>query len=85
MELNLTDSARNHILLFSKSGQKDILRKIEKLLEELKKNPYSGTGKPEALKYELSGKWSRRINKEHRLVYSIQGDIVFIESLKGHY
>lgn len=85
MELNPTDSAKEHITFFLRSGQKDILKKIKKLLEELKQNPYSGTGKPEQLKYDLSGKWSCRVNKEHRLVYSIHGNIVIIESLKGHY
>ncbi len=85
MEVNLTDSAKEDIRFFSRSGQKDILKKIEKLLEELKQNPYSGTGKPEQLRYELSGKWSRRIYKEHRMIYVVQGDVVFVESLKGHY
>nr|WP_240471877.1 Txe/YoeB family addiction module toxin [Flavobacterium aquatile] len=55
----------------------------------MKKHPYSGIGKPEALKYELSGKWSRRINSEHRIVYQVINeniiDILEILTLKGHY
>ncbi|MBY0244003.1 MAG: Txe/YoeB family addiction module toxin [Sphingobacteriaceae bacterium] len=66
-------------------GNKTILTKIFVLLDEIYENPFSGTGKPEALKYHLSGAWSRRINKEHRMVYSVQDDVVTILSLKGHY
>jgi toxin YoeB len=52
---------------------------------KLTNDPYRGIGQPEQLKYGLSGAWSRRINQEHRLVYEIEGDIVYILSLKGHY
>ena len=55
------------------------------LLEEITENPYSGTGKPEALKYDLTGKWSRRINQEHRLVYEVSELIIKIHSAKGRY
>jgi toxin YoeB len=47
--------------------------------------PFTGTGKPELLKHKLSGIWSRRINKEHRLIYEVKDDIVFILSVRGHY
>jgi toxin YoeB len=48
-------------------------------------SPFIGIGKPEALKYQLAGKWSRRIDRENRLVYSVEDDTVFIYSMKGHY
>ena len=48
-------------------------------------NPFAGIGKPEQLKHSLSGSWSRRINAEHRLIYEVIGEIVYIQSLKGHY
>jgi len=67
--LDFTDSAKKDIAFFKKSGNKAILKKLFLLLNEIAEHPYSGTGQPEALKHQLSGCWSRRINKEHRLVY----------------
>ncbi|MDP3244380.1 MAG: Txe/YoeB family addiction module toxin, partial [bacterium] len=58
------------------------LRLTETAIEE---NPFSGTGKPEPLKHNLSGLWSRRINREHRIVYEISENTVFILSVKGHF
>ena len=53
----------------------------------MKKSPFDGIVKPETLKYDLSGKWSRRINEEHRIIYSVnkEANIILILSLKGHY
>jgi toxin YoeB len=55
----------------------------------IQENPFEGIGKPEALKHDLSGSWSRRINQEHRIIYEITRDgvvnILEIQSLKGHY
>ncbi|SEG06117.1 Txe/YoeB family addiction module toxin [Algoriphagus boritolerans] len=70
-----------------KSGNKPLIKKLKKLLEELEEHPETGTGKPERLKNNLSGFWSRRINQEHRLVYSIDGDkvIVTVVSAFSHY
>ena len=65
---------------------KVILNKILKLIEDIKLHPHTGLGKPEALKNNLSGHWSRRITKEHRLVYKIDGDtIVIVASCRFHY
>ena len=75
------DDIRQH----KKSGNKAVINKVILLLEELTQHPFTGTGKPEPLKYNLSGMWSRRINKEHRLVYEVQENTVFILSAKGHY
>jgi toxin YoeB len=55
------------------------------LFNELTDHPFTGTGKPEPLRYDLSGLWSRRINREHRLVYEVEDNIVVVLSAKGHY
>lgn len=70
-----------------KSGDKPTLKKIEKLLNELIKHPTKGTGQPERLKHDLAGLYSRRINKKHRLIYSIKEEIVtvYVLSAWSHY
>ncbi|MGB4960260.1 MAG: Txe/YoeB family addiction module toxin [Saprospiraceae bacterium] len=70
-----------------KSGQKDDIKKLEIILDELKLNPFIGIGRPERLKYHLSGYWSRRINKKDRLIYQIlEGEVVVIVvSALGHH
>ncbi len=85
MELRLTETAKKEISFFLKAGQKDVLKKIERLFAEIEKTPFAGTGKPEALKYNLSGMWSRRINQEHRIIYEVAADVVLIHSVRGHY
>lgn len=64
---------------------KNIVKRINQLIKDIKRNPFDGMGKPEALKGNLSGFWSRRINIEHRIVYAIENDIVITISCKGHY
>ncbi len=59
--------------------------RIIKLIKEVQKDPFSGTGKPEPLKHELSGCWSRRIDKEHRLVYQVKEDKIRILACRYHY
>ncbi|HAK77500.1 toxin YoeB [Runella defluvii] len=59
--------------------------RIIKLLEEIQRNPFEGTGKPEPLKFNLKGCWSRRIDDEHRLVYQVTNDEIIIISCKFHY
>lgn len=59
--------------------------RIMKLVKEVQINPFQGTGKPEPLKHELSGCWSRRIDKEHRLVYEVQEDKIRILACRYHY
>ncbi len=80
-----TLKATEDIEFFRKSGQPKILRKIRQLIEATLQDPFTGIGKPEPLKYDLSGTWSRRINKEHRLVYEVIDDKIFVLSAKGHY
>jgi toxin YoeB len=83
--LQFSQQTDEDLLFHKKSGNKAILKKIVTFLEEIVEHPYSGTGKPEPLKYDFSGKWSRRINKEHRLVYEVVGSFVKVHSAKGHY
>ncbi|MDR1370984.1 MAG: Txe/YoeB family addiction module toxin [Dysgonamonadaceae bacterium] len=72
---------------FKKSGNKPLMKKIQHLLEELESHPETGTGKPEKLKENLSGYWSRRITDEHRIVYAVDNEKKQVEiySLCGHY
>ncbi len=83
--IRFSEQAKEDIRQHKKSGNKSVLNKINLLLEELALHPFTGTGKPEQLKYELAGLWSRRINQEHRLVYEVIDGIVSILSAKGHY
>jgi toxin YoeB len=85
--LKFTKVALADIEKHKKAGDKAVLKKIAKLLEELKENPTDGTGRVELMKYGLSGKFSRRINHKHRLVYSIEDEIITVHvlSLWGHY
>ncbi|MCA0387121.1 MAG: Txe/YoeB family addiction module toxin [Bacteroidetes bacterium] len=82
-------------IVFSKKAWEDytdwqtedrkVLKKINDLIREIQRTPYEGTGKPEALRYELAGLWSRRITQEHRLVYKVVDDKIFILACKFHY
>jgi toxin YoeB len=85
--LDFTDNALQDIDAYKKAGDKAVLKKLLTLFNELSNHPYTGTGKPEPLKYQLSGAWSRRVNQEHRLVYEVNEDenTVYILSAKGHY
>ncbi|MCB9034280.1 MAG: Txe/YoeB family addiction module toxin [Chitinophagales bacterium] len=85
MEIILLPKADEDLEYWIKTGNKSILKKIAELTKSIIENPYAGIGKPEALKYNLAPKWSRRINKEHRLVYLVQDNILYVYSLKGHY
>jgi toxin YoeB len=81
-------SALHDIQKIKKSGKRIDLQKLEKILNELETEPYTGTGNPEQLKYQLSGFWSRRINKKDRLIYEVIKEPkkqVIILSALGHY
>ncbi|MDZ8223989.1 Txe/YoeB family addiction module toxin [Nostoc sp. ChiVER01] len=64
---------------------KKIFKKILALIRDIQRDPFAGMGKPEPLKYELQGYWSRRITDEHRLVYKVQEDLLIILTCKYHY
>ncbi len=85
-ELEFSDRAERDLLELKKSDNSSF-KKAAKLLKELQEHPTTGTGKPEQLKYDLSGKWSRRINKKDRLIYRIDEIEMKVEilSAKDHY
>lgn len=66
-------------------ADKKLYKRIVSLIKDISRNPYQGLGKPEALKHELQGYWSRRIDDEHRLVYKIDSGKLIIISCKYHY
>lgn len=71
--------------LYWQQTDKKILRRINELIKDIKRSPFNGIGKPEALKYHLSGYWSRRIDAEHRLVYRVTEESIFIAACRYHY
>ncbi len=85
MEVIFTPKALADLSYWQKSGNVKLQNKIKALLRAIALTPFSGVGKPEALKHNLSGKWSRRINQEHRIVYSVVEETIYVYSLKGHY
>jgi len=85
--LEISSKARKELQWHYKSGNKSDIRKIEQIFLELSNTPYKGTGKPEPLKYQLTGYWSRRINQKDRIIYKVYEDkvVVFVVSAIGHY
>jgi len=67
------------------TDNKQIFNRLKKLIVETAKTPFDGTDKPEALKYEYAGCWSRRITEEHRLIYKVQENVIEIIACKFHY
>jgi toxin YoeB len=82
--VGFTDNAWEDYLFWQKEDQK-ILDEINNLIDECKKDPFRGTGKPEPLKGNLSGLWSRRINREHRLVYLPEDGKIYFVACRFHY
>jgi toxin YoeB len=86
MEIIFLPLAEQDLAYLVKTGNKVVLKKIAALLEDILKHPFTGIGKPEALKHEMTGSWSRRITQEHRLVYEVINDeVVEVQSARGHY
>jgi toxin YoeB len=85
--VELSESAVIEIKKLRKAGEKIALKKIDALISELEKHPYTGTGKPKPLGGNRTGQWSRHITNKHRLVYVVEDKrlIVFILSASGHY
>ena len=67
------------------SENKKLLKRTNDLIKDIQRTPFTGIGKPEPLKYDLSGFWSRQIDKEHRLVYQVIGNDLLIYSCRYHY
>ena len=87
MEIAFKTGAKDDVEYWKRSGNKKIQNRITTLLKSIASTPESGIGKPEKLKGDLSGFWSRRINKDHRIIYKLDYSrhIATIYSLKGHY
>ncbi len=79
-----TDDAWNDYIYWSMQDKKT-LKRINQLLKDIDRNQYDGIGKPEPLRYELQGFWSRRIDETNRLVYKIENDSIIILHCRGHY
>jgi toxin YoeB len=85
MEIDLYEKAIRDFEYWKKSGNKSVQKKISQIFNDMKAHPFEGIGKPEPLKYKLTGKWSRRINSEHRIIYDVFDETINIYSLRGHY
>lgn len=85
MEIVLLPKAIDDLAFWKKTGNKNILKRFSLLVKSIAESPFDGIGKPEALKHQLAGKWSRRIDRENRLVYAIENKTIYIYSIKGHY
>ena len=84
MKLTFSSKAWDNYLYGQKSDRA-MLKRINILIKDIQRDPFDGIGKPESLRHGLSGYWSRRINDEHRLVYKVAGDQLFIAQLRYHY
>ena len=80
MQIIYTPDAQDDLKYWVKTGNKPILKKILQLTNAIIESPFEGIGKPEMLKYDFTGLWSRRINREHRYVYSIDDEVLSIHS-----
>ena len=84
MKLIFSDDAWDDYLYWQKNDRK-IVERINKLIQEVKREPFSGLGKPEPLKHALSGFWSRRITDQDRMVYRVEADALLLAQLRYHY
>ena len=84
MNIELSDQAKEDIAHWNRVDPSRTA-KIQRLLQSVMQTPYSGLGKPEPLKHSLSGYWSRRIDMEHRLVYRIAGETLYVVACRYHY
>jgi toxin YoeB len=84
MILKFSDNAWEDYLYWQKQDKKT-LKRINELIKEIQRDPFKGKGDPEPLKYNWSGFWSRRINREHRLVYTVENEEILIAQCRYHY
>jgi len=85
LEIDYTNRAKKDLVYWRKSGNTQVQKKISALIESISITPFSSIGKPEPLKHDLSGLWSRRINLEHRIVYEVNEISIIIHSMRYHY
>ena len=84
MKLVFADNAWEDYLHWQQTD-KAMLRRINLLIRDIQREPFTGLGKPEPLKFNFAGYWSRRIDDEHRVVYKVTDDEIIIAQLRGHY
>ena len=84
MNKQFSDNAWNDLMEWQREDRK-IVKKIADLLNDIERNGHEGRGKPEPLRYELSGWWSRRITEKDRLIYRFDETTIYIAAFKGHY
>jgi toxin YoeB len=84
MPIKFSDQAWDDYLYWQ-TNDRATIKRINTLLKEIQRSPFEGIGKPEPLKHNLSGFWSRRIDEEHRLVYSVQDDTILVAQCRYHY
>ena len=84
MKIKFHEMAWNDYLDWQRTD-KAILKRINQLIKDIQREPLEGIGKPESLKYDLSGYWSRRIDDANRLVYQVENDVLTIIQCRGHY
>jgi len=84
MKLTFSSKAWSNSLYLQKTDQ-SVITRINRLIKDTQREPYTGIGKPEPLKHSLSCYWSRRINDEYRIVYKVEGDQIFIAQLWYQY
>lgn len=80
-----SDESWSDYMFWYNQGNKSSIKKINRLIKDIDCTPFTGIGKPEPLKYDLSGKWSRRITDEHRLIYKVDNDTIYFYSVKDYY
>jgi toxin YoeB len=84
MPIKFSDQAWDDYL-FWQANDRANLKRINTLLKDIKRSPFEGIGKPEPLRHNLAGFWSRRIDEEHRLIYAIQNDMILVAQCRYHY
>ena len=84
MILCWADDAWDDYLYWQQTDRK-VLKRINDIIKDMKRNPFEGIGKPEPLKHQWSGYWSRRITEEHRIVYKVESDHLYIAQCHYHY
>jgi toxin YoeB len=84
MKKVFADQAWEDYLYWQKQDRK-MVNRINDLIKDTERNPYEGLGKPEPLKHTLAGYWSRRLDQEHRMVYKVEGNTLFLAQMRYHY
>jgi toxin YoeB len=84
LKLIFSEHAWDDYLFWQRTDAK-LVKRINALIRDIERAPFEGPGKPEPLKHGLSGYWSRRIDAEHRIVYKVEGDALFVAQLRYHY